>query len=98
MAYRLNSIVMRTLLLLSGILCILLTPGAGWSGDPKAVAKPVSPTHERDAAPKAASKRTATPAMSDSQIEAAIRAKLAKSKIAADKFQVHVQGGVATIE
>ena len=34
----------------------------------------------------------------DSQIEAAIRAKLAKSKIGADKFQFHVQGGVATIE
>jgi len=38
------------------------------------------------------------PAQSDAVIEAAIRAKLAKSKIAADKFQVHVQGGVATLE
>ena len=36
--------------------------------------------------------------MSDSQLEAAIRAKFAKSKIDADHFQVHVQGGVATIE
>jgi hypothetical protein len=36
--------------------------------------------------------------MSDPQVEAAIRAKYAKSKINADKFQVHVQGGVATIE
>ena len=36
--------------------------------------------------------------MTDAQIEAAIRIKLAKSKIAADKFQFHVQGGVATIE
>jgi hypothetical protein len=34
----------------------------------------------------------------DAVIEAAIRAKFAKSKINADKFQVHVQGGVATIE
>ena len=34
----------------------------------------------------------------DSQVEAAIRAKFAKSKINADKFQVHVQGGIATIE
>ena len=34
----------------------------------------------------------------DALIEAAIRAKFAKSKINADKFQVHVQGGVATIE
>ena len=37
-------------------------------------------------------------AQSDAAIEAAIRAKFAKSKINADKFQVHVQGGVATIE
>jgi hypothetical protein len=36
--------------------------------------------------------------MSDVRLEAAIRAKFAKSKINADKFQVHVQGGVATIE
>lgn len=36
---------------------------------------------------------------SDAQIEAAIRAKLAKSpKLGPEKFQVHVQGGVATIE
>jgi osmotically-inducible protein OsmY len=36
--------------------------------------------------------------MSDAQMEAAIRAKFAKSKVNAEKFQVHVQGGVATIE
>jgi osmotically-inducible protein OsmY len=35
---------------------------------------------------------------SDAVIEATIRAKFAKSKIDAEKFQVHVQGGVATIE
>jgi hypothetical protein len=34
----------------------------------------------------------------DTQIETAIRAKLAKSKINADRFTVHVQGGVATLE
>jgi hypothetical protein len=34
----------------------------------------------------------------DAQIEAAIRAKLAKSKINADHFTVRVQGGVATLE
>jgi hypothetical protein len=38
------------------------------------------------------------PAQSDAVIEAAIRAKFAKSKINEDKFQVHVQGGVATVE
>jgi hypothetical protein len=35
---------------------------------------------------------------SDTQIEAIIRTKFARSKINAEKFQVHVQGGVATIE
>jgi hypothetical protein len=35
---------------------------------------------------------------SDAVIEATIRAKFARSKINAEKFQVHVQGGVATIE
>ena len=34
----------------------------------------------------------------DAQIEADIRARFAKSKIHEDKFTVHVQGGVATIE
>src|ERR1051325_10388192 len=50
-------------------------------------------THQREAPSKAA-----VPHLSDAQVEAAIRAKFAKSKINADKFQVHVQGGVATIE
>lgn len=35
---------------------------------------------------------------SDVELEKAIRVRLAKSKIAADQFQVRVQGGVATIE
>ena len=49
----------------------------------------------------AAHKRINTPApkLPDSQLEATIRAKFAKSKkISLDKFTVHVQGGVATIE
>jgi osmotically-inducible protein OsmY len=42
---------------------------------------------------------TAQPRLSDAQLEADIRARLAKSqKISQDHFQVHVQGGVATIE
>lgn len=48
--------------------------------------------------PVAAAKIQKPQSQSDAVIEAAIRAKLAKSKIAADKFQVHVQGGVATLE
>jgi osmotically-inducible protein OsmY len=54
---------------------------------------------------KAAPKQVQAPArpprpsaQSDAAVEAAIRAKFAKSKINGDKFQVHVQGGVATID
>jgi hypothetical protein len=50
-----------------------------------------APAHQRAAA-------QAPERLSDAQIEAAIKVKLAKSKIGADKFQFHVQGGVATIE
>ena len=59
--------------------------------------------HQRPPAAKAAPAKApsgtkASPTQSDAQIEADIRAKFGKSKINADKFQVHVQGGVATIE
>ena len=57
-----------------------------------------APPHQREAAPKPAPQQAGKPAPSDVRLEAAIRAKFAKSKINADKFQVHVQGGVATIE
>ena len=55
------------------------------------------PAHQREAPPKVAP-HAAKAVQSDAAIEAAIRAKFARSKINADKFQVHVQGGVATIE
>ncbi|HEY2013956.1 MAG TPA: BON domain-containing protein [Bryobacteraceae bacterium] len=76
----------------------VLAAGAVWGGD----ARPTVAGHQREV-PKAAAKSTPAkqavrPAMTDAQLEAAIRAKFAKSKIAEDKFQVHVQGGVATIE
>jgi BON domain len=59
--------------------------------------KPGAAVHQREATPQA--KTAARPAAQpDSFIEATIRAKFAKSKINAEKFQVHVQGGVATIE
>lgn len=49
--------------------------------------------------PAAAAKSSAQPKSSDQQIEAAIRAKLAKSpKLGPEKIQVRVQGGVATLE
>jgi len=38
------------------------------------------------------------PAIPDAQLEKDIRARFAKSKISTHHFQVHVQGGVATIE
>jgi BON domain len=38
------------------------------------------------------------PARPDAEIEKDIRNRFAKSKISVEKFQVHVQGGVATIE
>jgi osmotically-inducible protein OsmY len=41
---------------------------------------------------------TGRPAASDADIERTIRAKFAASKIAPNKFTVHVQGGVATLE
>ena len=50
-----------------------------------------APVHQRAAAPVAARP-------TDAQIDAVIRLKLAKSKIAADKFHFAVQGGVVTIE
>jgi osmotically-inducible protein OsmY len=40
----------------------------------------------------------AEPPRGDRELETAIRTRLAQSKIAADKFTVRVQGGVATIE
>ncbi len=45
-----------------------------------------------------APKRQPAAKANDATIEAAIRAKFAKSKINEDKFQVRVQGGVAIIE
>jgi osmotically-inducible protein OsmY len=52
-------------------------------------------------APKPAAKtqpKLAKPQASDAAIEQNIRARFAKSKVAPEKFQVKVQGGVATIE
>lgn len=53
---------------------------------------------ERPARPAARNRPPAAAGMSDRELESAIRARFARSKISADKFQVRVQGGVATIE
>ena len=49
-------------------------------------------------APQTAKAPARQPMKSDGEIEATIRAKFARSKINVEKFTVHVQGGVATIE
>ncbi len=48
--------------------------------------------------PAAKPVKPAPDAARDAQIEKDIRARFAKSKIARNNFQVHVQGGVATLE
>src|SRR6266436_3757398 len=68
--------------------CLVLLAAAGFSQTAPA-AKPASPTVKKTPAAHAAS--------DDVQLEKAIRAKLSASKISKDKFEVHVQGGVATI-
>ena len=67
--------------------------GAAWALPPQAAA----PRTHTTTAP-AARKAPARPKLTDAQLEAAIRAKYAKSKINADKFTVKVQGGIATID
>jgi osmotically-inducible protein OsmY len=67
------------------LIALLACLAAVWAAD----TRPVT-SHQRPA-----EKVSARP---DAQIEADIRARLAKSKINADKFTVRVQGGVATLE
>lgn len=68
--------------------CLVLLAAAGFSQTPPAArraattAKTTSPGHT---------------ASDDATLEKAIRARFAVSKISTDKFEVHVQGGVATI-
>lgn len=64
---------------------------------PRPKPKP-APATQKTPAPKTPTAKAATPgvtAQQDKQIEAAIRAKLSKSKIGKDGFTVRVQGGVA---
>jgi len=62
-----------------------------------ALGQSVKPTATTPAAKKTPAAQ-GTSAEEDRNIEAAIRAKLDKSKIGKDGFKVHVQGGVATWE
>jgi len=66
----------------------LLAAGSAWA----------QTTAQKMAVPAKPAAAPVKPRLPDAQMEAAIRAKFARSKISADKFQVRVQGGVATIE
>jgi len=61
-------------------------------------AAPGNTVPARPAPAKPAAKPSAPARKSDAEIEKDLRARLAQSKISQDNFQVHVQGGVATIE
>jgi hypothetical protein len=78
---------------LSSIAAVALFAAGVWAGDQRPVQNTQPSPPPRKAAPPASK-----PRLPDAQLEALIRAKLAKSKISADKFTVHVQGGVATFE
>src|ERR1039457_2055798 len=70
----------------------LMAAGA-WAAGPQATT-----VRPRPATGSTAKRAPVQPKLSDAQLEAAIRAKFAKSKINADKFTVRVQGGVASID
>src|SRR3974377_975625 len=89
---------MRNLLFVAAIQAILAAVGA--AGTPATAPRPVvpGPSGAPAKAGAARAKSGAAAVKRDAEIEKEIRARLAKSKISADKFQVHVQGGVATFE
>ena len=70
-----------------------LTAAGVWAAVPQAAT-----VHQRPANGSTTKRETVHPKLSDAQLEAAIRAKFAKSKINEDKFTVRVQGGVAIID
>src|SRR5882757_5858488 len=78
---------MRTIGLCAAVLAIA---AIGATAAPQASGAPKHPA----AAPAARQQ----PRLTDTQLEAAIRAKFAKSKINEDHFTVRVQGGVAHID
>ena len=89
---------MRNLLSVAAILALQAAGGA--AGTPATAPRPAlqGPSGAPAKTSAARAKTGAAPAKPDAEIEREIRARLAKSKISADKFQVHVQGGVATFE
>lgn len=80
------------------VLAITIVCFCGWGAPQRpAPPRPAAPSHAATP-PRGSTARATRPQANDAQLEAAIRAKFAKSKIGADKFTVHVHGGVATIE
>ncbi len=79
---------------------VTLLAASAWTAasQSRIVNRPSAPS--APARPTAAARASAKPRpSSDAQLEAVIRAKLAKSpKLGPEKLQVHVQGGVATFE
>ena len=73
------------------LVLMFLALGLAAAGQTRPVTSKSDAAHQRTATP-------GRPAASDAGIEKAIRAKFAASKINADKFTVHVPGGVATLE
>ena len=76
-------------------LLLMLTLGTGYAATKavppaRALTAPVTRPRAAAVAPQAS--------MPDAQLEKAIRARFAASKISTHHFEVHVQGGVATIE
>jgi hypothetical protein len=71
------------------------TPGKTAQKAPDAKAKPAAPGGKAVAPAAHAANTPGVTAQDDQKIEAAIRAKLAKSKVGKDGFTVRVQGGVA---
>jgi thymidine phosphorylase len=70
-------------------LLLLALAVAGFAATPPAQ-KQTAAAHARTGGP--------APKVADVELEKAIQARFAKSKIAVNKFQVRVQGGTATIE
>jgi osmotically-inducible protein OsmY len=71
---------------------VLLVSGLGAA---QPATKPARPAAHKSAVSTARGHQASVP---DAQLEKAIREKFAASKISSDHFQVHVQGGVATLE
>ena len=70
------------------VLALALIAATAGLSQTRSVVKPSSPT----------TKNSSTARSSDADLEKAIRGRLAASKISTNKFEVHVQGGVATLE